>query len=45
MERLASNGTISISRGQIRVADRRKLEQITCECYAIVKQYYNELEH
>jgi CRP-like cAMP-binding protein len=44
VERLAEDGTLDISRGQIRVADRRKLQRITCECYGIVKQYYQDLE-
>ena len=44
VERLADEGVLRASRGQIRVADRDKLEQITCECYSIVKQYYQELE-
>jgi len=45
VERLADMGILRISRGQIRVADRTKLEQITCECYGIVKEYYQELQH
>jgi hypothetical protein len=40
VERLASHGVLEIRRGQIRVADRKKLEHISCECYAIMKQQF-----
>ena len=39
-------GLISYSRGHITVLDRPKLEQATCECYAVVKKEYDRLlEH
>jgi len=31
-------GVIEYSRGQITVLDRPKLEQLCCECYAVVKR-------
>ena len=36
-------GVIEYSRGQIRVLDRRRLEQLTCECYAVVKRETDRL--
>jgi len=36
-------GIISYSRGRIKVLDRPKLEQRTCECYAVVKKEYDRL--
>jgi hypothetical protein len=38
--RLASHGVLEIRRGQIRVADRKKLEHFSCECYGIMKQQF-----
>jgi CRP-like cAMP-binding protein len=35
--RLQRAGVIRYSRGDITVLDRRKLEQLCCECYAVVK--------
>lgn len=40
VERLASQGVLDISRGEIRVADRKKLESVSCECYAIIKEQF-----
>jgi len=40
VERLASEGVLEISRGEIRVADRNKLEKISCECYWIIKEQF-----
>ena len=31
-------GVIRYARGHITVLDRRKLEQLCCECYAVVKK-------
>lgn len=36
-ERFAKLGILNISRGHIRVMDRTKLEQMSCECYDIMK--------
>jgi len=36
---LQKTGAIVYQRGSIRILNRRNLEQIACECYAIVKQY------
>jgi len=35
--KLQKLGVISYSRGEITVLDRAKLEQLSCECYAVVK--------
>jgi len=35
--KLQRAGVINYRRGQITVMDRRKLEQLTCECYAVIK--------
>jgi CRP-like cAMP-binding protein len=37
VERLASHGVVKSGRGEIRVADRDKLEGLSCECYALMK--------
>jgi len=34
---------IEYSRGQITVLDRRKLESLSCECYAVVKKESDRL--
>jgi CRP-like cAMP-binding protein len=36
-------GLISYRRGHILVADRRRLEQRSCECYAVIKGEYDRL--
>ena len=41
--RLQEAGLISYHRGRIAALDRRQLEAQTCECYAVVKQAYDEL--
>jgi CRP-like cAMP-binding protein len=38
VERLASHGVIESGRGEIRVSDRDKLEKLSCECYAMMKE-------
>jgi CRP-like cAMP-binding protein len=40
---LQQAGLIRYRRGQITVIDREKLEQRTCECYAVVKKEYDRL--
>lgn len=39
----AKAGLIRYRRGQITVLDRERLEQRTCECYAVVKKEYDRL--
>jgi CRP-like cAMP-binding protein len=34
-------GLISYSRGKIKILDRRGLEKVSCECYAIVKERFD----
>ena len=41
--KLQRAGLISYSRGHIRVLDRPKLEERSCECYAVVKKEYDRL--
>jgi len=36
--KLQKLGVIEYSRGQITVLDRRKLEKLCCECYAVVRR-------
>jgi CRP-like cAMP-binding protein len=43
VERLASQGILEIRRGRIRVADRMKLERVSCECYRTMKQQFEIL--
>jgi CRP-like cAMP-binding protein len=38
VERLAAHGVIESGRGEIRVSDRDKLEKLSCECYAMMKE-------
>jgi CRP-like cAMP-binding protein len=41
--KLQKAGVISYSRGHITVLDRAKLEELSCECYAVVKKEYDRL--
>ena len=41
--RLQDAGMIAYRRGHISVLDREGLEQSVCECYAVVKQHYEDL--
>ncbi|HVH89393.1 MAG TPA: helix-turn-helix domain-containing protein [Terriglobales bacterium] len=38
VERLASKGVVKTGRGEIRVADRGKWENLSCECYGMMKE-------
>ena len=40
---LQCQGVIEYSRGQITVLDRKQLEQLSCECYAVVKKETDRL--
>ena len=40
---LEAAGALSRNRGQIRIADRAKLEELSCECYRNVKLEYERL--
>jgi CRP-like cAMP-binding protein len=42
--KLPDLGVIHYSRGRITVLDRPKLEQLSCECYAVVKQETDRLQ-
>ena len=41
--KLQKRGVIRYARGQITVLDRVKLEELCCECYAVVKKEYSRL--
>ena len=41
--KLQASGLIRYARGHITVLDRPRLEQRTCECYAVVKKEYDRL--
>lgn len=41
--RLQGQGVIDYHRGHIRVLDRSRLEQLSCECYAVVKRETDRL--
>lgn len=43
--KLEHMGVISYERGQITVLDRRRLEALSCECYAVVKKETDLLLH
>ena len=40
---LQKAGVIRYSRGKIAVLDRAKLEQLSCECYSVVKKETDRL--
>jgi CRP-like cAMP-binding protein len=42
-QKLQENGVIRDRRGHIEVLDRQRLEQHTCECYAVAKKEYRRL--
>jgi CRP-like cAMP-binding protein len=41
--KLQKQGVVRYSRGQITVVDRARLEQLSCECYAVVKRESDRL--
>jgi hypothetical protein len=41
--KLQKLGVISYARGQITVLDRPRLEQLSCECYGVVKRETDRL--
>jgi CRP-like cAMP-binding protein len=41
--KLQKAGVITYARGHITVLDRAKLEELSCECYAVVKKEYDRL--
>ena len=43
--KLQKLGAIRYSRGRITVTDRPQLEQLCCECYAVVKKETDRLQH
>ena len=40
VDRLVSEGALEVKRGEIRVADRNKLEHVSCECYRIIRTQF-----
>lgn len=42
-QQLQAAGLIRYARGRITVLDRDRLEQRSCECYAVVKKEYDRL--
>src|SRR3954462_14193091 len=36
-------GIVTLARGAITVVDRARLEAVSCECYRIIKQHYDEV--
>jgi CRP-like cAMP-binding protein len=40
---LQSTGLIRYRRGLIQIADRRKLEELSCECYAVVRRHTDKI--
>lgn len=39
---MQNNGLITYSRGKIVIVDRKGIEQVTCECYGVIRQAYDE---
>ena len=44
-QQLQREGLIRYTRGQIRVLDRRRLQQHSCECYSVVERAYEQLRN
>ena len=42
---LQNEQMISYTRGQVTILDRRRLEAMTCECYAVIKEGYDRNAH
>lgn len=42
--KLQKLGAIQYSRGQITVLDRAQLEELSCECYSVVKRETDRIE-
>jgi Mn-dependent DtxR family transcriptional regulator len=40
---LQSTGLIRYRRGLIQITDRRKLEELCCECYAVVRRHTDKI--
>lgn len=40
-KRLEQMGYISYHRGRVRILERKRLEEYACECYPVVKQWYD----
>lgn len=40
---LQKKGTIEYTRGAVKILDRKKLEECSCECYAVVQQFSDPL--
>ena len=40
---LQEAGLISVRRGSIRIVDRIRLEDASCECYAVIRQLYDQV--
>jgi CRP-like cAMP-binding protein len=43
--KLQDRGLIKYSRGQIEIIDRKRLEQVSCECYRAIKDAYDKYLH
>jgi CRP-like cAMP-binding protein len=41
--RLQEHGVIEYSRGKLRIVDRKKLEELACECYRNMRQFNRDL--
>ena len=37
------HGIIAYKRGMVTVLSRRKLKEVTCECYVVMQEYYSQL--
>ena len=40
---LQKKGSIEYTRGAVRIVDRKKLEELTCECYGVIQQFNGAL--
>jgi hypothetical protein len=43
--KLQKSGIIKYNRGHITILDRPRLEQLSCECYSVVRQETDRLAH
>jgi hypothetical protein len=40
---LQKKGTIEYTRGAVRIVNRKRLEEVSCECYGVIQQFNGSL--
>jgi CRP-like cAMP-binding protein len=44
IEKFVADGTLENTRGNIRVLNRKRLEEVTCECYFIIREQFRKMK-